>query len=498
MDYEWPSEANRTQALEAGIFKPEKITPLFMTVYGTRIFLSLDKFGSYNKSIPVSLVSLPTSSASSASPKLTPFPSWDMHEYGNCEKIEEARGIQVDSVGRLWVLDNGSKNCNSKLWTIDLANNHTKLIHRFSFHDWMHDLVLDETPNGTLAYIAYWGERNIVVFSLERNQSWIVQTTENTVHTIALSPKEEPRQLYIGKFNSKGLYSISVSALRNGTESANPELIGNWTAIPYRMLMDNHGTLYAAFWGNNQILSWNTSQPFEVQRFHKAGNLDNFKPFTFALDSSGTFWMTELNKTASMPRYRLLMAADNASSVTTARPSNTTNSPKTAPTPVSFSIPTTTTMAPESTPVTATASTQIHITTDIVENSTQLPELNHTTPANLSIPTTTKSSTPAEENAATEEQESNIPTKISNKKRKIINTVIRLIVLSSFVILFWLVLGRKWISSTLQNTTEDQEMSVFVENNDEVGSAEVQFEEITLPRPFRPVQRSADSSQPAV
>ncbi|CAB3380746.1 Hypothetical predicted protein [Cloeon dipterum] len=306
LDYEWPSDARRAQALENGTFKAENISPLYMAVYGSRLFLSLEK----NIGIPVTLVSLPTNSASTAPPKLTPFPSFDMHGNGNCDKIEWARGLKVDSVGRLWMLDRGSDNCQSKIWTIDLINNdHTKLIHRFSFNDWIHDLVLEETPNGTFAYISRWYRTHIVVFSLERNQSWVVDTLGIQFYSIALPPKDqEPRQLYLGKFYSNELYSIPVAALHNGTLTANPKLIRKWTAIDsYSMLMDNHGTMYAAFWSKNYISSWNSSQPFEEQRFHEVAGLSSPWPFTFALDQSGNFWIT-VNDRSKMPRLRLLKA----------------------------------------------------------------------------------------------------------------------------------------------------------------------------------------------
>ncbi|XP_065336383.1 protein yellow-like [Cloeon dipterum] len=306
LDFEWPSEASRTQALEDGTYKPAKIYPRYMAVHGTRIFLSLYK----NSGIPATLVSLPTSSASSAPPKLTPFPSLDLHlnESGNCEKIHTAEGLQVDSVGRLWVLDEGSFKCNTKLRIFDLYNSETEIIHRFSFHGKMHDLVIDETANGTFAYIAWWSDTNIVAFSLEKNESWIVDTPGVEVLSIALSPKEEPRQLYLGEFYNDLLYSISVAALRNGTRTAEPELIGNWTGTPYRMLVDNHGTLHAAILSEDYASSWNTSrEPFQEQRFYEVAGLDYTWPFTFALDQNGTLWMTVLDD-AKTPRFRILKA----------------------------------------------------------------------------------------------------------------------------------------------------------------------------------------------
>ncbi|XP_065336297.1 protein yellow-like isoform X2 [Cloeon dipterum] len=312
LDYEWPSEASRSKALKDKTFEPDNISPHFIAVYGSRLFLSLESYGG----IPVTLVSLPTSSASSAPPKLTPFPSWDMHgKIGDCDKIEEARGLEVDSVGRLWVLDSGSNTCKAKLWTIDLANNdQTKLIHEIDINHSMHDLVLDETPNGTFAYITRWREEHIVVFSLERNQSWFVHCTPGLrLISIALSPKDqEPRQLYLAK--SKELYSFSVAALHNGTRRVNPKLIGNWTGPPYRMLMDNQGTVYAAFLWKNYASSWNSSQPLQEQRFREAAGKDSYWPFTIALDQNGTLWMTVFDTNREKPSQRLLKAAVGAKS----------------------------------------------------------------------------------------------------------------------------------------------------------------------------------------
>ncbi|CAB3387314.1 Hypothetical predicted protein [Cloeon dipterum] len=305
LEFEWPSEESRTKALEDGTYKPEIIYPRYMAVYGSRIFLSLKK----NDGVPVSLVSFPTSSATSAPPKLTPFPSLDIHlnESEKCNMINRAEGLQVDSVGRLWVLDWGNSlfNCSAKLWIVNLNNNETELIHQFSFTGQMHDLVIDETPNGTFAYIARWSDVNIVVFSLERNESWIVDTPGVEVLSIAMSPKVERRQLYLGELYSDELYSISVAALRNGTRTANPEFIGKWTGTPYRMLVDNHGTLFAAILSENYASSWNTSQPFKEQRFHEVAELDYVWSFTFALDQNGTLWMTEFDK-AKTPKLRIV------------------------------------------------------------------------------------------------------------------------------------------------------------------------------------------------
>ncbi|XP_065334446.1 protein yellow-like [Cloeon dipterum] len=312
LDYEWPSDPKRAQALQDGTFKPEEFYPGYMAVYGERIFLSLEKFDG----VPVTLVTMPTSSASSAPPKLTPFPSWDMYlnESGNCSKIERPVGLQVDSVGRLWVLEERKFRCGAKLWIFDVNDNKTELIHQFPIHDTIHDLVIDETANETFAYITRWIEKHILVFSLERNESWIVDTPGINVFSIAKDL--EPRRLYLSNHRSNELYSIPIATLRKGTQTANPRLIGNWTEISaYRMLMDNRGTLYAAFLYENFTSSWNTSQPFQEERFYQVAGLKFVWPFTFALDQNGTLWMTVFDKNRK-PKYRLLKAALGAKSYT--------------------------------------------------------------------------------------------------------------------------------------------------------------------------------------
>ncbi|XP_065335877.1 protein yellow-like [Cloeon dipterum] len=306
LDYEWPSEASRTLALKNGTFKPENIDPRFMAVYGSRLFLSLNK----DDGIPVTLVSMPTSSASSAAPKLTPFPSWEMNGHGDCSKIQQAKGLQVDSVGRLWMLHQGSDTCKSNLWIFNLKNNQTELIHPLSFPGWVQDLVIDETPNGTFAYITrWWFEKGFLVFSLEKNESWIVDMPEVDAYSIALSPKK----LYFSAFSSRKLYSISVASIRNGTRTANPELIGNWTARSYRMLIDSHGTMYTAFTWKDYMSSWNSLQPFHEQRVYQVAGLDIVRPFTFSLDQNGNLWMTVFDNKRN-PKYRLLKAAVGAKS----------------------------------------------------------------------------------------------------------------------------------------------------------------------------------------
>ncbi|XP_065335606.1 protein yellow-like [Cloeon dipterum] len=314
-DFIWPTNANRSNNEQIkDKYSPEKVYPIYMAVFGERLFLSLDTL----PGIPATLVWLPTSGSSTAPPKLAPFPSWDSHKEDNCDTIQRAYSMETDTDGRLWVLDQGSSNCPSKIWIFNLLNNDTtERIHQFpdavvshSFYKRdLRDIVLDKTTDDNLAYITESESEHIVVYSNKNDKSWSVKTPGIKWDSLAISPIREARQVYLGRRGSTELYSVSVSELKNeGGSAAAVKLIGSWTGKPYRMLIDSANVLYAAFNYQNYTSIWNISEPFREQRFHEVRRLGAYWPFTFALDTKETLWMTERNETGSGNRYKLLKA----------------------------------------------------------------------------------------------------------------------------------------------------------------------------------------------
>ncbi|XP_065336290.1 major royal jelly protein 5-like [Cloeon dipterum] len=319
-DFVWPSGAETDTSIEQikQIFNPKYVDLRFMAVFGERLFLSI----AMHPRIPATLVWLPTSSTSTAPPKLAPFPSWNLHKNGNCETIQAAKGMETDPEGRLWVLDDGSTNCASKLWIFDLLNSDTtERVHQFPdtvvthsyYKRWLLDIVLDKTPDDYVAYIADSESEHIVVYNRKMDKSWSVITPERRWFSLALSPNQG--QLYLGRDNSKELYSMPVSELKNGAVgSATVKLISEWNEEPYRMLFDSANVLYAAFHYANYTSNWNISEPFREQRFHEVGKLRAYQPFSFALDTNGSLWMMERNETKDENKYKLLQAEVGAKS----------------------------------------------------------------------------------------------------------------------------------------------------------------------------------------
>ncbi|XP_065336923.1 protein yellow-like [Cloeon dipterum] len=302
-DFVWPLGVEPSIGQIKDEFLPGNVKLKFMAVFGQRLFLSLY----FNRAFPATLAWLPTSGTPTAHPKLIIFPFWHLHKRDDCYYIQSAQGMETDTDGRLWVLDLGSSKCSSKIWIFNLLKHDTtEHVHHFpdvvvSHSHWKTlplDIVLDKTPDDYLAYITDLRSEHIIVYSRKTDKSWTVKTPGRKWHSLALSADREARQLYLGRFNSKEMYSVSVSELKSEGGSAAVKLIGEWTGKSSRMLIDSFNVLYAAFTEKSYLSKWNISEPFLEQRTHEVGTLDAIVvPFTFALDTNGTFWMTETNET---------------------------------------------------------------------------------------------------------------------------------------------------------------------------------------------------------
>ncbi|XP_065336592.1 uncharacterized protein LOC135937369 [Cloeon dipterum] len=246
----------------------------------------------------------------------------------NCETIQEAKGMETDPGGRLWVVDQGSSKCPSKIWIFNLLNNdNTEHVHQFPdtvvSHSYekraLRDIVLDKTPDDYFAYITDLRSDHIIVYTRKLDKSWSVKTPGSKWISLALSPNKEARQMYLGRTDSNELYSVSISELKTeGVGSVAVKFISKWKEELYRMVIDNANVVYAAMLKQNCLSKWNISEPFREHRFYdEIGSLGAFWPFTFALDTNGNLWMTQRSETQGWGErryYKLLKAAVGARS----------------------------------------------------------------------------------------------------------------------------------------------------------------------------------------
>lgn len=130
LDYNWVDEMTKSQALSNRRFIPENNALAGVKTWRDRIFVTIPR---WKEGVPVTIASVPAQPLQpNASPRLDPFPNWQMQEIGNCTAFQFVQSIEIDTEGRIWVLDVGRTNtltggaggipsrCPPKLVIIDL------------------------------------------------------------------------------------------------------------------------------------------------------------------------------------------------------------------------------------------------------------------------------------------------------------------------------------------------------------------------------------------
>ncbi|KAJ8683555.1 hypothetical protein QAD02_019347 [Eretmocerus hayati] len=124
IDYNWPSKAERSEAIRTGAYNTSAPLPMDVDVsHDGRVFLSMEG----GPGVPARLGYV-TKNKSSAGPLLQPYPDWSWHQGNDCDTtIKEVLRVSIDKCNRLWVLDTGSRNaskrlCQPKVLVFDLNN----------------------------------------------------------------------------------------------------------------------------------------------------------------------------------------------------------------------------------------------------------------------------------------------------------------------------------------------------------------------------------------
>jgi hypothetical protein len=108
VDFNFPNETAREEALKSGDYDPKQALPLGIAYYEGRVFVSLPK---WKGGTPATLASIPFDAAKNetTAPLLNPYPNWSWHARpeGDCDGLTSVFRMRVDQCGRLWVLDSG-------------------------------------------------------------------------------------------------------------------------------------------------------------------------------------------------------------------------------------------------------------------------------------------------------------------------------------------------------------------------------------------------------
>lgn len=102
-DYNWTSPQDEQAAVDSGTYVQSTNVPSGMAVYKENIYFALPRLAG----VPATVASVSRNEPLQSSPRLQPYPNWDMQRNGSCDAFYSAQDLEIDNDGRMWVVDSG-------------------------------------------------------------------------------------------------------------------------------------------------------------------------------------------------------------------------------------------------------------------------------------------------------------------------------------------------------------------------------------------------------
>uniref|UniRef100_A0A6V7K7C7 Uncharacterized protein n=1 Tax=Bracon brevicornis TaxID=1563983 RepID=A0A6V7K7C7_9HYME len=332
MDIAFPSEATRQDMLRDSDYIPINNIISNAKVWKDRIYVTLPR---YMHGVPVTLGSLPRDSAYSETknrPQVEAYPSFAMQAIGECDSFQSVQGIEIDTYGRLWVLDSGRietltadplSYCPPRLVIIDLETNSVLRSYEFPDdvtprnHSLLTGIVLDSS-DGVFAYIMDVNQVDpgIIVYSLPENRSWkkrhpnmrnkashiAVGSAYSSVHlpigSIALSPlSSSQRFVYYTFLAPIEVFRVPISILRVDSGDIDDNFVRAVVQKSFRsesMMMEADGMIYLGCVDQHAVARWNTTAENESwlnQRVLLETDSRLTWTSSLAIDEKGYLWV---------------------------------------------------------------------------------------------------------------------------------------------------------------------------------------------------------------
>lgn len=337
VDFEYPSNEARQEAIDNRDFVPENNLPLGLEVYGDRLFITLPRWKS---GVAASLTYIKLTDPSD-SPKLRPYPNWEAHQLSQTEgsdppEIVSPFRIRADQCGRLWVLDTGVVDVlgdirfyAAQLLIYDLHND--ALLRRYMIPKDQYNTdsllgniaVEDENCQDAYAYLADLGDAGLIVYSWANQTSWLVKhhyfnmdpmagnfniaglqfSWSDGILGVALSTPDAEgySTLYFHCLTGVHQFSVNTKFLRNPTLAKNSfkefKVLGSRGPkgqSNVSFLDKKTGVLFYALVSLNAIACWKTTNPsytMESQGRVFMSNVTMVFPNDIKVDANNNLWV---------------------------------------------------------------------------------------------------------------------------------------------------------------------------------------------------------------
>ena len=123
---DWPCESTHNIYESTGRYIPRNIIVTRVQTHKDEAIVAIPR---YKSGVPITL-GITSLKNKNCKPSITPFPSWEIQEEGNCVALQSAVDIVLDVQDILWVLDVGIVNtleqpvrrCQPKILAIDIKS----------------------------------------------------------------------------------------------------------------------------------------------------------------------------------------------------------------------------------------------------------------------------------------------------------------------------------------------------------------------------------------
>nr|QEO33343.1 yellow [Platymeris biguttatus] len=302
LDYAFPSEYSRTEALYTGDFIPENNLPVGIEIWKNKMFITVPR---WDKGVPSTLNYVPLDIAYDESPKLIPYPNWETNKEGNCQGLTTTYRVRVDECDRLWVLDSGTVGignltqqvCPYALHAFNLKNDRQILRYQFKDDDvnantFIANIAVEvgHTCDDTWVYASDELGYGLLVYDLKENDSWRFehgffhpdplkgdfniaglnfQWEAEGIFGIALSPRNSiERLLFFHPLASHREFVVPTNVLKAKPDKdsyhkfiALAEHLGHSTA----QTMTEDGIMLFNLVDLNAIGCWNWNDPYDIK-----------------------------------------------------------------------------------------------------------------------------------------------------------------------------------------------------------------------------------------
>lgn len=200
-----------------------------VSILKNRAYLSINIIEGLKTKVHPTLIDAPWPENDSIFFKARAFPSKDFHHHRNCKYLQQVTSTDVDIHGRLWVLDEGSKDsiCSAKLMVINMYTSLVLQVYHFDKIDLKFSSVLADptlsqekqsayigVSNANVLFVCKLGENvcNEYILSEERDVS---HTNTGLMSTEQIAISKYDYTLYITSPKFLPLFEISLDLLRS-------------------------------------------------------------------------------------------------------------------------------------------------------------------------------------------------------------------------------------------------------------------------------------------